>query len=373
MLPYGGRSFHGYRLLTEYFAFPEKFFFFDLSGLEVLSHAKFGAALEIVVLIAPFELPERRQALETGVSAQTFRLNCTPVVNLFPQTSEPILLTQKRYEYVVVPDARRRRETEVFSVDDVRLQTHRSADSTPMLPFYSLRHGSLGAQRSLFWVTRRRATPWDPERATEVLISFVDSGGMAAHPDSDAVTCGLTCFNSDRLVGGLSFGDPAGDFTVEGGGPFRRIGAVVRPTAVRQPMMGKDLLSRLVSQLSLNYVSLVDGGADALREIMHLHCAWQTETNLQQISGIQRVESRASHARMVKDFGMGIARGRRVEIEFAEDRFTGAPLFLFASVIERFLAMYASVNSYSQLVARSTRRHGPLREWAPRSGWKTLL
>lgn len=160
---------------------------------------------------------------------------------------------------------------------------------------------------------------------------------------------------------------------MEGSGGFRRIGTLVKPTSVLQPMLGKELMSRLVSQLSLNYLSLVDGGPDALREVMQLHCLARNETNTQQISGIVRVDSRATHARMVKDFGMGIARGRRVEIEFDEERFAGAPLFLFASVIEHFLGMCASLNSYSQLVARSTRRHGVLRHWAPRSGWKTLL
>lgn len=378
LLPANSRSFLGYRLLTEYFTFPEKYHFFELSGLTALQDggAKFGAALEIVVLFSSFELADRRQALETGVTAQTFRLGCTPAVNLFELTSEPILLTQKRYEYVVVPDARRRLETEVFAVEDVLVQARQARTSLRVEPFYALRHGSAGGEPVPYWIARRRETPWRSDRATEVLLSFVDAGGQMRQPDSDSVTCGLTCFNSD-LPSMLPFGDltaaGGGDFTIEGGGPFRRIGALVKPTSVVQPPLGRELLSRLVAHLSLNYLSLVDGGADALREVLHLHCQLPTESNTRQISGILRVESRPTHARLAKHFGMGIARGRRVEVEFDEERFAGASLFLFASVIERFLGMYASLNSFSQMTARSTHRRGVVREWAPRSGWKTVL
>jgi type VI secretion system protein ImpG len=372
LLPHDGRSFLGYRLLTEYFSFPEKFHFFDLGGLGELTRARFGSAVEVVVLLSPFDLPERRQALETGVTAGLFRLNCTPAVNLFEQTSEPILLTQRRYEHVVVPDARRRLETEVFAIDSVRLQTARASDSIRAEPFYSLRHASARGDRGLYWIARRRATPWRSDRSTEILLSFVDAAGQATQPDSDTVTCGLTCFNSD-LPSLLPFGDTGGDFTIEGGGPFRRIGALVKPTTVIEPALGRRRISRLVSQLSLNYLSLVDGGPDALREVLHLHCPALTETNARQIAGIVRLESRPTHARIVKHFGMGIARGRRVDIEFDEENFAGSSLYLFASVIERFLAMCASLNSFSQLAARSTRRRSAVREWTPRSGWKTLL
>ncbi len=119
VLPYPGRSFTGYRVLQEYFSFPEKYFFLDLTGLERLAVAGFGSRAEIVILISPFERQEWQQTLETGVSPQTLRLNCTPAVNLFPQTAEPVLIDGTRYEYPVIPDVRRRQLMEIYSVDDV--------------------------------------------------------------------------------------------------------------------------------------------------------------------------------------------------------------------------------------------------------------
>jgi len=372
MLPLAGRAFLGYRLLTEYFAFPERFFFFDVKGLAALRSAGFGNAFEIVVLTTPFELPERRQSLEAGVGAQTFKLGCSPTINLFEQTAEPILLTQKRYEYVVVPDHRRRTETEVFSVDAVRVQTRQSEDSLVFEPLYSLRHSTARSDRGRYYITRRRETPWRSDRSSEVLISFVDSAGQLKLPKSDTVTCQVTCFNSD-LPSMLDLGQGGSDFSIEGGGPFKSIKALLKPTSVVQPFYGRELLSKLISQLSLNYLSIVEGGGDALREIMRLHNFTGAEPSQQQIAGIRNVTSSVAHARMVKGFGMGIARGRLVDIELEEERFAGTPMFLFASVIEHFLGMFASINSFSQLRVRSTRRKNYLREWAPRCGWKTIL
>jgi len=118
MIPYPHRSFPGYRLLTEYFTFPEKFFFFDLENLRPALGA-FKERVEVVFLISEFEMSDRRQMLEIGVSGKTFKLGCAPIVNLFSLTAEPILLDQRKFEYPILPDLRRPNATEIFSVDQV--------------------------------------------------------------------------------------------------------------------------------------------------------------------------------------------------------------------------------------------------------------
>jgi type VI secretion system protein ImpG len=127
MLPYARQSLLAHRLVQEYFTFPEKFSFIDLEGFDQVRAAGFGTEAEVVLLISPFERAERRQTLESGVTAEAFKLGCTPIINLFPQTSEPVALTQTRYETLIVPDARRRTTTEIFSVDDVTAATRGQA------------------------------------------------------------------------------------------------------------------------------------------------------------------------------------------------------------------------------------------------------
>lgn len=373
LLPYPRRTFAGFALLQELFAFPQKFLFVDVAGFaEVLRVLGAGPRAEVFFVIAPFERAERRQILELGIDARTFRLGCTPVVNLFEQVAEPILLTQRVTEYAVVPDARRRLEIETWSVDGVAGITPGEGEPRRIEPLYGFRHGRADAA-GIFWHAVRRASGWRTDRGTDVFISFADLSGQARSPDAEVVSLTLTCFNGD-LPSRLPFGvDERGDFELAQGGPVRRVLCLTRPTPVVQPPLGKPLLWRLVSTLSLNHLSLVEEGREALRELLRLHNVGDSTGGERQIQGLAAVRSAPAFARVAADQGVAFARGRRVELELDEEQFPGGGAFLFASVLERFLAQYATMNSFTQLAARTRQRKRTMREWPPRAGWRTLL
>jgi type VI secretion system protein ImpG len=238
-------------------------------------------------------------------------------------------------------------------------------------PFYSFRHDRPESGR-LFWHARRRPINWMADEGTDVYLSFVDSSERVVHPDVDAMTARLTCFNAD-LPSRLPFGDARGDFELPGGGPVTRIVALIKPTSVIQPPLGKPQLWRLISQLSLNYMSLEEGGAEALRELLRLHNFADTMSGEKQIQGVREVRSNPTYARIESEHGITFARGHRVEIDFDEEQFAGGGVFLLASVLERFLGSYVSLNSFCVLAARSLQRKSLLREWTPRAGRKALL
>lgn len=371
ILPYPGRAFLPYRMIQEYFVFPEKYLFLDLSGLRALATTEWERGFEVVILISPFEKGDRAEVLETGVSARTFRLGCTPLVNLFERGSEPILVSQKRQEYPIVADARRRDSTRIYSVNDVSAVGSGASRSIRFQPLYSLRHG-FGDDTQVYWYARRRNLPWGPEKGTDVAISFVDRDARMMHPDLDAVSAKLTCYNGD-LPSRLAFGSEEGDFEMPGGGPIARVVALVKPTATIEPPLGKALLWRLISQLSLNYVSLVDGGPPALQELLRLHNAGDRSAGEKQIQGIKGIEVGPTYARIEGEHGLTFARGNRVEVTFDEEHFAGGSAYLFASVLERFLGMSVSLNSFCVLVARTLQRKETMKEWSPRAGRKLLL
>jgi type VI secretion system protein ImpG len=372
VLPYPRRSFSGYRLLQEYFAFPEKFCFIDVSGFRQAAAAGIQSRFEIIFLLSQFERGERRQALEIGVSDKTFRLGCTPIVNLFPQTAEPILLEQKRHEYRIIPDARRENAMDVFSVDEVVGVASSSPDLVTYDPFYSYRHEKDRAKGKAFWHVTRRPSGWRADKGSDVFLALLDLTGNPVTPDEDTVTVRLTCTNRD-LPARLPFGDEEGDFQLEEGGPVSRIVSLVKPTAPLPPPAHKGLLWRLASQLSLNYLSLVSGGKEAFQEILRLHNFSESVTGERQISGIVSLTSRPHFTRLVSENGISFARGTRVEMEFDEEQFVGAGVYTFAAVIARFLELYVSMNSFSQLVARTRQRKGVMKTWPPRSGKRILI
>lgn len=372
VLDYPGRSFLAYRLLQEFFAFPEKFFFVELGGLGEVLKQGFKHEFEVVFLISRIDSEDVRLRLENGVSASTFRTTATPVINLFPQTCEPIPLDQKRAEYAIVPDVRRMNALEIHSIVDVTSIDVDQQTTLQYEPFYSIRHAQLSQKQQTFYIASRRQSPRANDEGTDMYLSLVDLSFRPIHPKADAVTVKTYCTNRD-LPSRLPFGNETGDFELEMSAPLKRIVALRKPTSTLRPAIGKNIYWRLVSHLSLNYLSLVEEGKTSLQQILNLYNITNSPYSERVIGGIASVNSKRKFARLVSDDGIAFARGFEVEIEFDEEQFVGGGVYLFAAVLERFLANYASLNSFTQLTARTTQRKEPLRQWPPRAGQKILI
>jgi type VI secretion system protein ImpG len=372
MLPAVRRSFSGYALLHEYFAFPQKYLFFKLKGLREVWEQGFEGVAEIIFLIGPFEGEERRDSIEKAVKPDMFRLSCTPIVNLFPQRAEPVLLDQKKYEYPVVPDVRRQSATEVYAIDEVVTHNTDTGETIQFLPFYSFHQGIDTNRYRAFWLASRRPSARRGDSGTDMHISLLDLSMRAVHPDTDALIISTTCTNRD-LPARLPFGSGEGDFDLENNGPIERIVSLVKPTAPLRPPTGKNVQWRLISQLSLNYLSLVSEGREALQQLLAIHNFTGEAYTRKMIDGILSVRSEKHFAPLFHDHGVHFARGTKVEIEFDENQFIGGGVYLFASVLEQFLGHYVHLNSFSLLVARTKQRKEALRQWPPRSGHQIIL
>jgi type VI secretion system protein ImpG len=368
VLPYPRRSFTGYRILQEYFTFPEKFLFVEIGNLDALASELFSTRAEIIFLISRFERADRQQSLELNVTASTFKLGCAPIINLFPVSAEPILMEQIKFEYPVIPDARRRHAMEVFSIDNVRTSSPDRREITQYEPFYSSQHGRTNRDQT-FWNATRRPSTRQHDAGTEVFLSLVDTSGRAAKTGTETLNIRCTCTNRD-LAARLP---PLSEFELEGGSAVKRIVSLQKPSAPLRPPVRKGLQWRLISHFSLNYLSLTEEGRGALQEILRLYNFTEEPALERQIAGIISLSSKRHFARVVSEHGISFARGVRVNIEFDEEMFVGSGVFLFASVLEHFLGLYVSLNSFSQLIARTKQRKEVLREWQPRSGQKILL
>ncbi len=368
MLPYPARSFVGYRLLTEYFTFPEKFLFFDLAQLsgKVLSDAK--NKLDVFIY-----LNRTSMDLERGLTAEAFALGCTPIVNLFRQRAEPIQLTRSISEYRVVADARRPGVTEVYAVDSVAA-TAPDGTETPFMPFYSVKHAAAARSQRTFWHPTRRAAG-DRDPGTEVFLSLVDLDFNPSVPADTVLSVETTCLNRDlpaRLPYGgghphLQLVDPAQGVA--------SLHCVTAPTPTIRPPMRNRGLWRLVSHLSLNHLSIShdDSGAETLREILKLYDFRDSSETRAAIDSILDINSRRGTARAPSADMGAFCRGLDVEITFDEQRFGSSGLYLLAAVLERFLALYGSINSFTRLTVKHHGRPGILRRWSPRAGDQELL
>ena len=371
LVDYSPRSFLGYRLLSEYFTFPEKFMFFEVAGLgEVLPQVGQQDELHLFLYLNR-HLPD----LERQVSADNFRLGCTPMVNLFRQRAEPIAWGHTKTEYRVVPDARRPAAHEIYTIERVTGTSPRD-EQLEFVPFYSTQHAAGTEQPRAFWHATRRPAGYvggEVDHGTEMYISLVDLDLQPAHLHNWTIHVDTICLNRD-LPPRLPFGGGEPQLQLTKGGPLARIECLTAPTPTFRPDPRHRTMWQLISHLSLNHMSLFDtqAGAEPLREILRLYEPTGSVEAAAVIDGLQNVDSRRIVGRVSGPTAAGFCRGLEVTLHFDEEKFSGSGMYLFASVLERFLALYCSLNSFTKTRLRTNQRPGIVSQWPARAGEMVL-
>jgi type VI secretion system protein ImpG len=260
----------------------------------------------------------------------------------------------------------------VYSIDAVTCTPPSLEEPIHVQPFYSFKQAAAAERQQAFWYASRRASERKGDAGTEVYLSLVDLKFQPTLPAVETLTIHATCTNRD-LPARLPFGGDRGDFQLEGAAPLSRIRCLTKPTETLRPPLRRGTQWRLTSHLTLNYLSIAEGGREPLQEILKLYDFSESPVIQQQIAGITNVTSRRVVGRPPSMPWNGFCRGIEVTIEFDEQKYVGSSVFLLASVLERFLGLYASINSFVQFVAKTRQREEPLKRWLPRAGEQILL
>ena len=369
MWDYPSRSFLGYRLLSEFFAFPDKFLFFDLA----LKNSLRSIASSHAEIFIYFD--KTSSDLERRVDKETLPIGCTPIVNLFEQEAEPVRLSHEQHEYRIEPDSRRPLANEIYSINQVTAVSRNNEEAT-YHPFYSFKHATEARKNRRYWHASRRKNPSGGsinDFGTEMYISVVDLDFQPSAEESWSLHTDLTCLNRD-LPGRLPFGGDQPRMHLNGVASISKVRCLLPPTETRRPVMQHGARWRLISHLSINHLSLVDSGdgAHALREILGLYDYIMSDVTKAYLDGLLSVKGERTTARMQSEHGTTVGRGTKITLEFDRSNFTGGGLFLMASVLERFLALYCTINSFTQTVA-TVKNEGELHRWVPRAGEHVLV
>jgi type VI secretion system protein ImpG len=382
LLPVVPRSFQGYRLLHEYFAFPARFLFAELRGLRPALARAQGREVEIVVLLDRVE-----PYLESAVDARRVALFCTPAVNLFPKTCDRIHLDETVSRYHVVPDRTRPYDHEVWDVGEVTGYGTQSEGEQRFLPFYALKEGTAERASGRYFVVDREPSllPEKVRREIEqgiggvraaraqyvghdLFVSLVDANEAPISPSLRQLGVTARCTNRHLplLIAG---GEGGSAFTIEGGAPVDVIRCLEGPTRPRPSYAEGEAAWRLLSHLSLGYESLADEGeegAAALREILKLYADLADPATRMQIDGVRSVATRRVVRRAPVPGPIAFARGLEVTLTLDEQALQGSGPFLMGAVLEQFIARYVSINSFTETLVRTDERE--VMRWPPRTG-----
>jgi type VI secretion system protein ImpG len=376
LFPYPPNVFPGYRLLTEYFTFPAKFLFADVAGWDRV-RATLGPVRTVDVVIF---LSKSHGRLEQLLDPGMVRLGCTPAVNLFEMTAEPIPLTYTKPEHKVVPEVGHPLGYEVYSITSVTAAGTDGKDRD-FQPFYHYQHGSDRDTRSAFWYTSRVPSLTLDDHGTDVYLHLVDAAFDPAAATNETLVVRTLCSNRDLPLRIPRTGeevriDPA--FAA----PGTKLRCVRNPSTPLRPAAPRGRYWHAVSHLNLNHLSLTSDaeGLEALKGLLRLYDLTGPRPSdpqaaalaRQSIDGVIGVGSRRTTAWVGGGDLGGFARGVEIDLLLDEEKFVGNSGFLFASVLERFFGLYVSVNSFTQLVAKYRQRDVPFKRWPPRAGDQPL-
>ena len=381
LLPYDLRSFQGYRLLHEYFAFPDRFMFVRLSGIQEAVKRCRHAEIDVFVLF-----DRNDPALENRINSTHLSLFCTPAINLFAKRADRVHLSDRDSEHHIVPDRTRPMDFEVYSIDRVSGHGTSAEDEQEFLPFYSTNDLSGVSERSAFYSVRRvprvlsanqrQHGPRSSYVGSECYVSLVDSREAPySHNLKQLAVHGL-CTNRDLPLQ-MPIGGGRTDFTMQQSAPVDAVRCLAGPT---RPLPSTchsqgETVWRLISQLSLNYLSLTDDqrhGAASLRELLKLYADIGQAHLQNQIEGIRNVSSNPI-VRPVSTTGpISFGRGMEVTVTCDETAFEGSGIFLLGAVLDQFFAKYVSINSFTETVLRSVDR-GEVMRWPIRIGRRKAI
>lgn len=381
LLPSGQRSFQGYRLLQEYFAFAQRFLFVELTGLGPAVSACAETELEIIVLLSRGDA-----RLEQALDASNFALNCTPVVNLFQRRADRINLSGDQFEYHVLPDRTRPMDFEVHQIESVTGYGIGTDAEQEFHPLYSARDlGAAAVTSQAFYQIRREPRllsqrqrqrgPRSSYIGSETFITLVDAQEAPYRHNLRQLGLVLWCTNRDLPLS-MPLGVGKTDFILEQGGPVQSVRVLGGPSQPFPSFAEGGMAWRLINQLSLNYLSLADTdpyqGASALRELLALYCHPLDLSSQRQVEGVRSVSSKPVTRRMPAPGPITFGRGLEITVTMDDGAFEGAGAFVLGGVLSHFFAQYVSINSFTETVVRTVGR-GEIMRWKAQEGVCAIL
>jgi len=358
LFPYSGRSFPGYRFLQEYFILPEKFLFFDLTGLDKWHDRGEGSDFEIV-----FELENIKIAMPE-IKPESFVLFVSPAVNVFQHAADPIKVDHKQTEYRVRPTADINSHYQVYSVDRVTGIVQGSVEHHEYVPFAFF--GRQEANIPVYNIARKKSII-DLSLDVYLSLTYPPSAELSA---SETLSISLTCTNAS-LPENLQLGDIS--MPTQTSPELMEFKNILPPTAPIQPPIGGNMLWKFLSHLSLNYLSLAR--ADNIKELLRLYIfpggrnRANVAANTKRIEGIQDIQV-APVDRLISGYMM---RGQEICVKLRKDNFASTgDMFLFGSVMDYFLGAYSSMNCFTQFSVKESIT-GEIYSWPPRIGDRPLI
>ena len=364
VLPSSPQSQAGYRLVQEYFAFPQKFHFFNINNLD-LSGCEEGVEL-FISLAVPLTASQR-----DVVSVDNFLLGCTPIINLFDRISEPVRLNHQTGEYRIIPDSRRERGTEIYEIKQVSAGVDSSPETKAYAPYFATTYASQRDHQKAFWTSKRQETIHTHMSGSDVYLSFVNVDFDPLSMEEETVFAQVTCTNRG-LAEQIS---PGALLQMEEGAPSVTIRCLEGPTPQVEGPSEAGGLWALINALSLNGLFMSEAGdpVAVFQETLLMLGGAINDGSKQEVGGITGITFDKVVRRLRPEAWRGFAQGLQVNVTVDESAFIHHSALILGNVLNAFFQMYVSANAFTQVSLKSTTREDEWHRWPLKTGSRAHL
>ena len=371
LLPVDQHTHHAYRLLIEYFCFPEKFSYLNLNldFLKLLKEENLSFEVQIHLKLNLNDQAIIRNYSELNVA--NFKLFTSPVVNLFEKQAEPQKINHKNLEYPLMTDAHHPEFYQVYSIVEMNLIREKSNQDQvvyPILPFFAMSHYH-GDDIQFFYALNPTVLQ---NQYVETGYSIISKQLEPHSIKSDFVSCKLLCSNRELLHEAL--GQSNNVLNLNDSTVARRALVLKRPTAPFQFEKNKNEQWRIISHLSLNTLALMKGDAVShIKELLELYNLPKSKENHLIIDAIKKIEFEITNKLVeAKPFPMFV-RGVKVLMDVDVQVFRGHSLYIFSELISHIFNLKVQMNSFVDVFVRDLNTKQELYQCVQNVGGKKLL
>jgi type VI secretion system protein ImpG len=367
-----GRS--PFRFLLEYFSYPEKFDFIDVDLSAVLRSVGACASVTLHLPVHNLHRDCAQGRLLQDLTVANFKLFCTPVINLFSTSAEPIPLEGKEFPlYPIAPADTNVKGTSVYRVDTVRLtqDAPQGAVVSAIEPYRSLRHPSL-RDDAVYWIAERDGRLAEFMPGQGMLLSLVDLSGEITDVTGTRVDIDMACVNGNSPAA-LSVGRPKGDFIHAGETLTGRVWMLHAPTESATRAMAHDRLWDIVAMLSAGALTMCQSGLPAFKQLLQAHVSSHATNATRHIDGLMSLTREAALEWIVMEPQPALVRGLRVCVAVDETKLVDCAVSVLARVLESLFVHHAPASNFVQLRLLSAQNGFELFLGRPLPGAEVLI
>ncbi len=358
-----------FQLFQEMLHFKRKFMFFRILNIGKLIDANGIKNIDELSIIIDIKISD--EYLLQIVKNDSIILNTTPIVNLFPVTSDPFRFDGTQSKYLLLADQARDEALEIHSVSELHIINNETKEDEIIQPYFSLKiDADTNIAHNLYWLHSKESSELRHLSGFDTYISLVDTKMDPYKIYADVVYAKTLCTNRYATRDIPVFSKLYIDDVETAGYHAILLHKTTEPVSFLE---GTTALWNLISQLSATHLSIAksENLLSSIRKLCDIFSAGNGLKVDELFNEVKNIKICDAVQRFGQDAWRGFVKGKEVTMEVAEENTFFS--YLLGTIVNQYLSDIVSLNSFVKLQIKSATTSKLLASWTPTSGRKDVV